>query len=148
MSIELERRKISTSLDLSSLSEADRKRALELSAYFTKPGMEGGHVTIAVHSAMMLASKNKQLSTALDFANVLLDRKQVTAKFKENVSFPSGLSESAFTDTKYRRRRSRHNANVHRATRSRSNTTHMQSSISAVHLLRPFTLARSASATL
>lgn len=87
MSIELERRKISTSLDLSSLSEADRKRALELSAYFTKPGMEGGHVTIAVHSAMMLASKNKQLSTALDFANVLLDRKQVTAKFKENVSF-------------------------------------------------------------
>lgn len=86
MSIELERRKISTSTDLSALSEGQRKRALELSAYFTKPGMDGGHVTIALHSAMMLASKNKQLSTALDFANALLERKQVSAKFKENVS--------------------------------------------------------------
>lgn len=86
MSIELSRRTIAGSAtDLSSLSEDKRKRVLELSAYFTVPGMDPSHKTLALFSAMNLANRNKQLSSALGFANALIE-KGTNAKFKDNVS--------------------------------------------------------------
>lgn len=86
MSVELERRKlINNSPDISSFSEDVKKRALELSAYFTIPEMEPAHVTLALFSAMNFAHKNKQLSSALSFANSLIE-KGTNTKFKESVS--------------------------------------------------------------
>ncbi|KAF1984474.1 Coatomer, alpha subunit [Aulographum hederae CBS 113979] len=84
MSIELERRSIvKSSTDLASFPEDVKKRALELSAYFTIPEMDPSHVTLALFSAMNLAHKNKQLSSALSFANSLIE-KGTNAKFKES----------------------------------------------------------------
>jgi coatomer subunit alpha len=86
MSIELERRKlVGKETDLSSLADDVKKRGLELSAYFTVPGMDAQHQTLALFSAMNLASKNKQNGSALGFANALIER-GTNAKFKENVS--------------------------------------------------------------
>jgi coatomer protein complex subunit alpha (xenin) len=88
MSLELERRKlINNSADISTFSEDIKKRALELSAYFTIPEMEPAHVTLALFSAMNFAHKNKQLSSALSFANSLIE-KGTNAKFKESVRIP------------------------------------------------------------
>ena len=85
MSIELERRKlVGKEQDLSSFSDDIKKRSLELSAYFTVPAMEPMHQTLALFSAMGLANKNKQLGSALGFANALIER-GTNAKFKENV---------------------------------------------------------------
>jgi coatomer subunit alpha len=85
MKIELERRQLTkNSTDISSLSEDDRKRALELSAYFTIPAMDPAHQGLALFAAMNFAHKNKQLSSALTFANSVLDR-STNAKFKESV---------------------------------------------------------------
>ena len=86
MSMELERRTlVGNQVDISSLSEDVRKRALELSAYFTVPELERQHVTISLYTAMNFANKNKQLSSALSFANSLIER-GTNAKFKETVS--------------------------------------------------------------
>ena len=86
MSIELERRKmVGGSTDLGSFSEEVKKRALELSAYFTVPEMDPQHQTLALFSAMNFANKNKQLGSALGFANALIE-KGTNAKFKETVS--------------------------------------------------------------
>lgn len=86
MQIELERRKlISNSQDVSSFDDDVKKRAFELSAYFTIPEMEPPHVTLALFSAMNFAYKNKQFSSALSFANSLIE-KGTNAKFKETVS--------------------------------------------------------------
>lgn len=86
MSIELSRRSIAGgAADLSSLPEDKRKRVLELSAYFTIPDIEPQHQTLALFSAMNLANRNKQLSSALGFANALIER-GTNAKFKDNVS--------------------------------------------------------------
>jgi coatomer protein complex subunit alpha (xenin) len=86
MTIELQRRSVSgPGLDLSALPEDKKKRALELSAYFTVPTMEASHMTIAWFSAMNLANRNRQFSTALNFANKLIE-KGTNPKFKETVS--------------------------------------------------------------
>jgi coatomer protein complex subunit alpha (xenin) len=91
MTIELERRKlVNNAADISSLSEENRKRALELSAYFTVPEMEPAHVTLALYAAMNFAHKNKQFSSALSFANSLIER-GTNAKFKETVRTVSFL---------------------------------------------------------
>lgn len=47
--------------------------------------MEAAHVTLALFAAMNFAHKNKQFSTALSFANALIE-KGTNAKFKESVS--------------------------------------------------------------
>jgi len=87
MSIELSRRAlVGTTTDLSSFSEEDKARALELSAYFTVPAMEPQHQTLALFTAMNFANKNKQLSSALGFANALIER-GTNARFKETVSY-------------------------------------------------------------
>ena len=83
MSIELERRALlQGATDASALSDDNKKRALELSAYFTVPELEGPHKSIPLSAAMNFAHKNKQLNTALNFANALLDRTG-NAKMKE-----------------------------------------------------------------
>lgn len=91
MSIELERRKmVGSATDLSSYAEDVKKRSLELSAYFTIPDMEPQHQTLALFSAMNFANKNKQLGSALGFANALIER-GTNAKFKETVSHSNPL---------------------------------------------------------
>lgn len=86
MSIELERRQlIGGATDLSSFDEPTKKRALELSAYFTVPPMDPQHQTLAWFSAMNFANRNKQLGSVLGFANALIERGTNT-KFKDNVS--------------------------------------------------------------
>jgi coatomer subunit alpha len=97
MSIELERRKmVGKETDLTSFSDDIKKRSLELSAYFTVPGMDPQHQTLALFSAMNLANKNKQLGSALGFANALIER-GTNAKFKETVrnskSFPTHFTK-------------------------------------------------------
>lgn len=85
MSIELQRRSLTGSAtDLSTFPEDVRRRCLELSAYFTVPAMETSHLTLAWYSAMNLANRNKQFSSALSFANQLIE-KGTNPKFKENV---------------------------------------------------------------
>ncbi|CAL8577546.1 hypothetical protein XPA_003370 [Xanthoria parietina] len=66
MAIELERRALSTD------GEANLKRSLELSAYFTIPKLEVSHRQIALMAAMKFAFANKNLSSALSFANRML----------------------------------------------------------------------------
>jgi len=84
MSIELERRTlVKGSVDISSLPEDVRKRSLELSAYFTIPEVDKQHLTLTLYAAMNFAHKNKQLSSALSFANTLIER-GTNAKFKES----------------------------------------------------------------
>lgn len=84
MSIELERRALlQGATDISKLSDDKKKRALELSAYFTVPELEGPHKSFPLAAAMNFAYKNKQLNTALNFANALFDRTR-NPKMKES----------------------------------------------------------------
>ena len=85
MSIELQRRSLTgNATDLSTYPEDIRKRSLELSAYFTVPTMEPSHSTLTWFTAMNLANRNKQFSSALSFANLLIE-KGTNPKFKEGV---------------------------------------------------------------
>ena len=66
MSIELERRALSTE------GEANLKKSLELSAYFTIPKLEVAHRQLALSAAMKFAFANKNLSSALSFSNRII----------------------------------------------------------------------------
>ena len=66
MAIELERRELPTE------GEANLKRSLELSAYFTIPKLEVVHRQLALLAAMKLAFTNRNLSSALSFANRII----------------------------------------------------------------------------
>lgn len=66
MALELERRALPTDGD------ANIKRGLELSAYFTIPKLEVAHRQLALMAAMKFAFTNKNLSSALSFANRML----------------------------------------------------------------------------
>lgn len=66
MALELERRAINPE------GEANLKRSLELSAYFTIPKLEVAHRQLALMAAMKLAFTNKNFSSALSFANRVL----------------------------------------------------------------------------
>ena len=66
MALELERRA------LPSDGDENLKRSLELSAYFTIPKLEVAHRQLALMAAMKLAFANKNLSSALSFANRML----------------------------------------------------------------------------
>ena len=63
MALELERRAIGVD------GEANLKRNLELSAYFTIPKLEVAHRQLTLMAAMKLAFTNKNYSSALSFAN-------------------------------------------------------------------------------
>ncbi|TKA70021.1 hypothetical protein B0A49_06766 [Cryomyces minteri] len=98
MSIELHRRSLTGgSTDLASFSDDIKKRSLELSAYFTVPELEPAHVTLALFSAMNFANKNKQFSSALSFANALIE-KGTNAKFKDNARKIKSVCERNPTD--------------------------------------------------
>lgn len=71
MAIELLRRSLGSDDDVSKSPEK-LKRSLELSAYFTIPKLEVPHRQIALISAMKLAYQNKNLNSALSFANRIL----------------------------------------------------------------------------
>jgi coatomer protein complex subunit alpha (xenin) len=71
MAIELSRRALGSD-DQISKSPEKLKRSLELSAYFTIPKLEVPHRQIALISAMKLAYQNKNLNSALSFANRIL----------------------------------------------------------------------------
>jgi coatomer protein complex subunit alpha (xenin) len=93
MTIELERRALlQGAADVSALSDDSKRRALELSAYFTIPELEGPHKSIPLSAAMNFAHKNKQLNTALNFANALLDRTG-NAKMKETAKRVKTVAE-------------------------------------------------------
>jgi coatomer protein complex subunit alpha (xenin) len=93
MSIELERRALlQGATDVSALSNENKKRALELSAYFTLPELEGPQKSIPLFGSMNFAHKNKQLNTALNFANALLDR-TANAKMKETAKRIKTIAE-------------------------------------------------------
>lgn len=66
MALELERRKIGTE------GEANLKRSLELSAYFTIPTLEVAHRQLTLMAAMKLAFQNKNHASALSFANRMI----------------------------------------------------------------------------
>ena len=66
MAMELKRR------SLPSDGEENLKRSLELSAYFTIPKLEVAHRQLALMAAMKLAFQNKNLSSALSFANRMI----------------------------------------------------------------------------
>ncbi|KAG8529414.1 uncharacterized protein KY384_006051 [Bacidia gigantensis] len=66
MSIELARRA------LPSEGEANLKKSLELSAYFTIPKLEVAHRQLALHAATKLAIANRNFSSALSFANRII----------------------------------------------------------------------------
>ncbi|KAI7092901.1 hypothetical protein KC324_g21912, partial [Hortaea werneckii] len=98
MSLELERRGMlgTTTADLSALSsDEDKKRVLELSAYFTVPArLEPQHRTLALFSAMNFAQKSKQWSSALGFANRVIEE-GTNAKFRENAKRIKTTAERA-----------------------------------------------------
>ncbi|KAL7619948.1 hypothetical protein AAE478_010495 [Parahypoxylon ruwenzoriense] len=71
MSIELARRKLGPP-DSVNGNPALLKRSLELSAYFTIPKIEVPHRQLALLNAMNLASRSKNYSSALSFANRIL----------------------------------------------------------------------------
>ncbi|KAI2471140.1 Coatomer, alpha subunit [Annulohypoxylon bovei var. microspora] len=71
MSIELARRKLGPP-DAVNGNPALLKRSLELSAYFTIPKIEVPHRQLALLNAMNLASRSKNFSSALSFANRIL----------------------------------------------------------------------------
>ena len=81
MAVELERRSLPTE------GEANIKRGLELSAYFTIPKLEVAHRQLALMAAMRLAINSKNYSTALSFANRMIANGG-SQKMVEQVSSP------------------------------------------------------------
>jgi coatomer protein complex subunit alpha (xenin) len=83
MAIELSRRKLGTTEEIGKSPEK-LKRSLELSAYFTIPKLEVAHRQLALASAMKLAYSNRNLNSALSFANRMLANGG-SAKILDNV---------------------------------------------------------------
>ncbi|KAI5305919.1 hypothetical protein KEM56_002858, partial [Ascosphaera pollenicola] len=67
MSIELERRALGTE------TPEKLKRSLELAAYFTVPKLEMAHKQLALMAAMKFHFSNKNYSSALNFANQMIN---------------------------------------------------------------------------
>ncbi|KXJ89340.1 coatomer WD associated region-domain-containing protein [Microdochium bolleyi] len=71
MSVEIARRKLGAP-DVVNGNPELLKRSLELSAYFTIPKIEVPHRQLALLNAMNLASRSKNFSSALSFANRII----------------------------------------------------------------------------
>lgn len=71
IAIELDRRALGSNDEVAKSPEK-LKSSLELSAYFTIPNLEVPHRQLALMSAMKLAYTNKNLSSALSFANRII----------------------------------------------------------------------------
>lgn len=87
MSIELARRKLGKPEEVNGDPKL-LKRSLELSAYFTIPKIEVPHRQLALLNAMNLATRNKNYSSALSFANRILANGGA-ARILESVSLPN-----------------------------------------------------------
>jgi len=87
MSLELQRRSIGTD------TEANLKRSLELSAYFTIPKLEAPHRQLALMAAMKFAFSHKNFSSALSFANRMLES-EGSAKLLDQVRALSSLQNA------------------------------------------------------
>jgi coatomer protein complex subunit alpha (xenin) len=85
IAVELGRRKLGSNEEVAKSAEK-LKRSLELSAYFTIPKLEVPHRQLALISAAKFAFTNKNLSSALSFANRIIANGG-GAKMIENVSF-------------------------------------------------------------
>lgn len=84
MSVELARRKLGSPETVNGNPEL-LKRSLELSAYFTIPKIEVPHRQLALLNAMNLASRSKNFSSALSFANRIIANGGA-ARILDNVS--------------------------------------------------------------
>jgi len=84
MAIEISRRKLGSNEEVAKSPEK-LKRSLELSAYFTIPKLEVAHRQLALVSAMKFSYANKNLNSALSFANRMLANGG-NAKILDNVS--------------------------------------------------------------
>lgn len=121
------------------LGPNDIKRKLELSAYFTIPKLEVVHRQLALASASKLAYSNKNLNSALSFANRMIANGG-SPKMLENVSL--SLHTSAQTKlTRHSPKRSRPSASVTRTMPLTSSSTSSQNLISAPPHTRPSTAA-------
>lgn len=81
MSIELHRRSVGTD------TESNLKRSLELSAYVTVPKLEVTHRQYVLLAAMKFAFNHKNFSSALSFANRMLEN-EGSAKLLDQVRIP------------------------------------------------------------
>jgi coatomer protein complex subunit alpha (xenin) len=95
MAIELSRRTLGSNEQVAASPEL-LKRSLELSAYFTIPKLEVQHRQIALMSSMKLAFTNKNLNSALSFANRMLANGG-GPKMLDNVSASKLFHETALT---------------------------------------------------
>lgn len=95
MSIELARRGLGAP-DAVNSNPSLLKRSLELSAYFTIPKIEVPHRQLALLNAMNLASRSKNFSTALSFANRMLANGGAP-RLLENVSCSNVLKSIEYT---------------------------------------------------
>ena len=152
VAIELERRTTSEE------TEDGIKRGLELAAYFTIPKLEVVHRQLALMAALRVATKHKNYSSALSFANRVIAN-GVVAKHVDQVRafclppVNAALLSSAqcfvrfnsplltFRSPMCRPRRSRPSARRTRSTRCPSNSTPSPSSTYARPRTRPSTAA-------
>jgi coatomer subunit alpha len=143
IAIELNRRRLGTNEEVAK-SPDKLKRSLELSAYFTIPKLEIPHRQLALMSAMKLAYNNKNLSSALSFANRILANGG-GSKVLEQVSSLYNHLKTPDTDNHYnRQRRSRPHANVIPMTPMILNLINLQSLTSVLrHTLLSMVGARS-----
>lgn len=144
IAVELSRRKLGTNEEVAKSPEK-LKKSLELSAYFTIPKLEVPHRQLALMSAMKLAYTNKNLSSALSFANRILANGG-GAKVLEQVRLsPRYPAVPQYIDTNIslfnRQRRSRPHASATPTTRMKSSSTSSPSSTSAPRPTRPSTAA-------
>ena len=93
MALELERRRLGTEGD------ANLKRGLELSAYFTIPPLEVAHRQLALMAAMKLAFSKGNYSSALSFANRMIANGGVS-KMLEQVYYSHPFTSKVW-DTMY-----------------------------------------------
>lgn len=143
IAIELSRRNLGTNDEVAKSPEK-LKKSLELSAYFTIPKLEVPHRQLALMSAMKLAYTNKNLSSALSFANRILANGG-GAKVLEQVRLPPLPRNPLNTFTNFtlfdRPRRSKPPASAAPMTRMKSSSTSSPSSTSAPPPIHPSTAA-------
>lgn len=95
MALELERRSIPAE------GEDNIKRSLELSAYFTIPKLEVAHRQLTLMAAMKLAFQNKNLSSALSFANRMIANGGSAKLLDQVCSLTFNLSADSLKCTDY-----------------------------------------------
>lgn len=138
MAIELSRRSLGTDDEVSKSPEK-LKRSLELSAYFTIPKLEVPHRQIALISAMKLAYQNKNLNSALSFANRILANSGA-AKMLEQVCITANALLNV-ANRHPRHEKSKRPVNVIQMMLTRLSSINLRSLTSVLHPTHQYTLA-------